>query len=106
MNLPDFLTEAPFGEILVTGHRIGLYHVVFYFNQGYSPERLHEQFPTLSPELIAQILRFYEQNRAEVDAYMARCQQEIDHQRATTPRVLDWAELRRRMESMGPAGKS
>jgi uncharacterized protein (DUF433 family) len=106
MNLPDFLTEAPYGEIPVTGHRIGLYHVVFYFNQGYSPEFLHEQFPTLSPKLIAQILRFYEQNRAEVDAYMARCQQEIDHQRATTPRLLDWAELRRCLESMGPAGKS
>ena len=38
MNLPDFLTPEPTGEIRVTGHRIGLFHIVQYYNDGYSAE--------------------------------------------------------------------
>ena len=39
MKLPPFLTEWPYGEIMVTGHRIGLYsHVIFYHNLGQSPQ--------------------------------------------------------------------
>jgi uncharacterized protein (DUF433 family) len=99
MELPEFLTEWPMGEIVLTGHRIGLYHVISYHNDGYSAEQLHERFPTLSLELIQKVLAFYEANRAEVDAYVARCQAEIDHLRATTPRVIDWEELRRKFEA-------
>jgi uncharacterized protein (DUF433 family) len=106
MNLPDFLTEWPYGEIVLTGHRIGLYHVVQDYKAGYSPERLHEEFPTLSLELINKVLAFYQENRAEVDAYVAREEEEIERQRATTPRVFDWEELRRRMEAMRRAEKS
>ena len=68
MNLPDFLTEAPYGDIRVTGHRIGLYHVLCYYKEGYSPEQLHEEFPTLSRDLINKVLLFYQDNRDEVDA--------------------------------------
>ena len=104
MNLPDFLTETEPGEVLFTGHRIGLYHLLVYHNAGYSPERLHAQFPTLSPDLIGKALSFYEANRAGVDASLARCQAEIDRQRASTPRHFDWEELRRRMGAMKQPG--
>ena len=40
MNLPEFLTETPDCEILLTGHRVDLYHVVRCYNDGYSPEML------------------------------------------------------------------
>ena len=95
MTLPAFLTEWPYGEIMVTGHRIGLYHVIFYHNLGQSAAMLHEQFPTLSVELLQEILAFYDTHRVEVDAYMKRCQDEIDRQR-TTGKHLDLAELKRR----------
>jgi uncharacterized protein (DUF433 family) len=97
MKLPAFLTQDDLGEIFLTGRRIGLYHVISYFNEGYSPEQLHEQFPTLSPELIGQVLDFYRSNRAEVDAYVARERAEIERQYAETPRLIDWDELRRKM---------
>jgi uncharacterized protein (DUF433 family) len=100
MKLPDFLREVEYGEILLTGSRIGLYHVILFHNAGLSPEELHEQFPTLPVELIRKVLAFYDQNRAEVDAYVAAEQAEIDRQRATTPRAVDVAELRRRMATM------
>jgi uncharacterized protein (DUF433 family) len=99
MNLPAFLTEWPYGEIMLTGHRIGLYHVIFHYKDGMSAEQLHEQYPTLSVELIRQVIAFYHENQAEVDAYVAREQEEIERQRASTPRVYNWEELRRRFEA-------
>lgn len=103
MKLPEFLTEWPFGEIVLTGHRIGLYHVVYDYNQGYSPEQLHEEYPTLALELINKVLAFYKENQSEVDAYMARCQEEMDRRYAeyvASGRGIDWDELRRRFEAM------
>jgi uncharacterized protein (DUF433 family) len=107
MHLPEFLTQWPDGEIVLTGHRIGLYHVVWYHNVGYSPEQLHEEFPTLSPEVIARVLEFYRQNRDEVDAYMARCTEEMERNRRAG-KTIDLDELRRRMIAagrMGPDGE-
>ena len=40
MTLPDSLTQDPDGFIHVTGHRIGLQHLVHYYNEGYSAEML------------------------------------------------------------------
>jgi uncharacterized protein (DUF433 family) len=105
VSLPDFLTEVPYGEIRLTGHRIGLYHVVSGYQEGYTAEMLHDQFPTLSPELIRKVLEFYEQNKGEVDAYVAVERAEIDHQCAVGPR-MSWEELDRRFEAMQRTGKS
>src|SRR5437764_1295582 len=81
MNRPGFLTETEPGEIRLTGHRIGLFHVVHYYNEGYSPERLHEEFPSLPLDLIRNVVAFYEANRAEVDAYMARYYEQSERNR-------------------------
>jgi uncharacterized protein (DUF433 family) len=97
MKLPDFLTEGAFGEVRLTGHRIGLDHVIEDYNSGYSPERLHEEFPTLPLDLIQKVLAFYEANRAEVDAYMARGREDSErHRRAAKP--IDVEELMARLE--------
>jgi uncharacterized protein (DUF433 family) len=103
MKLPDFLTEWPFGEIVLTGHRIGLYDIIYFHKEGYSAEMLHEQFPSVPLDHIEKVLAFARENHAEVDAYVDRFQKEIDHLRATTPRLLDWDELRRKFESMKQA---
>ncbi len=58
MNLPEFLTETPDSEILLTGHRIDLYHVVRCYNNGYSPEMLTAQYPTLPLSLIHKVIAF------------------------------------------------
>ena len=100
MQLPEFLTEWPYGEIVLTGHRIGLYHVIYYHNDGFTAEMLHEQFPSLPLDLINKVLQFYAENRAEVDAYVARCQAEIDQQRANG-KHLDIEELERRAREKG-----
>jgi hypothetical protein len=42
MNLPDFLTQWPSDEIVLTGHRITLYHVMKRHRAGMSPEQIVE----------------------------------------------------------------
>lgn len=105
MKLPDLLTEWPFGEIVLTNHRIGLYHVMIYHRDGYTAEMLHELFPTLPLDLLEKVLAFARDNSTEVDAYVDRCQAEIDHLRATTPRLLDREKMREQFETMKRAGK-
>jgi len=106
MKLPDFLTEWPFGEIVLTGHRIGLYHVVSNYKQGYSPQQLHEEYPTLSLELINNVLAFYKENQNEVDTYVARFEEECERQyeeHSALRCVLDWDEMRRKFDAMKQA---
>ena len=38
MNLPDFLSHEAYGEIRLTGHRIGLYTVMRHYKDGCSAE--------------------------------------------------------------------
>jgi uncharacterized protein (DUF433 family) len=99
MKLPEFLTAAPLGEIRLTGHRIGLYHVIEDYQRGYSPERLHEEFPTLPVELIDRVLAFYRDNRREVDDYLARCRRQSEENRQAA-RALDVEELQRRRQGL------
>jgi uncharacterized protein (DUF433 family) len=100
MTLPDFLTQGPSGEIRLTGHRIGLFHVVHYYNEGYSPEMLLGQYPSLSLALIHKVIAYYLENRAEVDAYVAAYRDELSRLREANPRRLDVAALRQRLEAM------
>ena len=99
MNLPDFLSQDKYGFIHLTGHRIGLRHVVDLYNDDYSPEMILDHLPTLTLAIIYHVLAFYLENRAEVDAYIARCREEIDRQASAPQPGPDFAELRRRMET-------
>jgi uncharacterized protein (DUF433 family) len=103
MKVPDFLTEDADGFIHVTGHRIGLMHLIYYYNQGFSPAMLFDDYPTLSLDLIQNIIAFYQENKVEVDAYVARCQAEMEEQRARAPKGPSREELRRRLEAKRPA---
>ena len=94
MTLPDFLTRESTDEIRLTGHRIGLYHMVHYYNEGYSAEMLGGQFPDLPLALIHKLIAFYLENRDEVDAYVAACRAELNRQRNANPNRLPLASLR------------
>ena len=102
MTLPDFLHEAQYGEILLTGHRIGLFHVVKFYNEGYSPEMLVCEFPTLPLALVHKVIAFYLENQKEVDEYVAREAAAIAQQRATG-KHLDIVALRERLKTMHQA---
>jgi uncharacterized protein (DUF433 family) len=108
MDLPDFLTRTKFDDIRLTGSRIGLLHVVRYFNQGASPEMIVARFPTLRLAHVYKVIAFYLDNRAPVEEYVLREEEELERQRATGHH-LDIETLRARLEerrkaSQKPAG--
>ncbi len=97
MQLPDFLFRPTPHSIRLTGHRIGLEHVVDYYNQGFSPEMLLDQFPSLKLALIHKVIAFYLENQPEVDAYVAEILKPSD---AIPPISPDLTELRRRYQQL------
>lgn len=102
MQLPDFLTEDAYGFIRFAGHRIGLRHVVDLYNERYTPEMLHDHFPTLALPLIHKGIAFYLEHQGEVDAVIARSRASLERQAAEGQTSPDAAELRRRMEARHP----
>ena len=102
MTLPDFLTRDRYGEIRLKGHRIGLFHIVFFSNRGETAGAMASRFPSLPPGLINDVIDFYKENKNEVDAYVVACQAEIDEQRAAAPAGPSLAELRKRRKTVTP----
>jgi hypothetical protein len=97
--LPPCLHWHPDGEIRLAGHRIGLYHFILYYNQGYTAEMLQCQFPTLELALIHKIVVFYIEHKNTVDDYVARYQADLDQLRAAGIHAPSVAELRKRLDS-------
>ncbi len=98
MDLPSDLQHAD-GEIRLTGHRIGLFHVVDRYQEGYSPEMIVEDLPTLSLALIHRVIAFYLENQSEVDAYVADRHAELDRQEAAQPSSGAALEIRKRLQA-------
>jgi uncharacterized protein (DUF433 family) len=102
MELPTFLTRHQYGEIRLTGHRIGLFHIAERYQQGMTAEAIAQEFPSIPLELVEKTIAFYEANRAEVEAYIAANRAELDRQEAEPSVGPDIAELRRRMQARKP----
>jgi uncharacterized protein (DUF433 family) len=102
MTLPDFLTEWPYGEIVLTGRRIGLFHVLDRGEQGDSPEAIAELFE-LTPERVHDVLAFARSHPTEVAAYMADYRAELARQEAAWQPTPAYLRIRRLMDR-DPAG--
>jgi uncharacterized protein (DUF433 family) len=105
MDLPEFLSKWPDGEIVLTDHRIGLFSVIDLVERGFSPDEIRNEYPTLEPELIRSVLAFYEGHRAEVDCYVAEFRADLDHQEfagQSSPAVLRIRRLIAERAANGP----
>jgi uncharacterized protein (DUF433 family) len=69
--------------------RVTLDTVISFFKQGYSVEEIVTSFPTLAPEDVEAVIRYYLTHREEVEAYLERRQEEA-------------AEIRRKIEAICP----
>ncbi len=72
MQLEDYFEFLDPDDIRIKGHRIGIDNVIQYYLQGYSPEQILEELPSLNLEKIYATLTYYLHNRVEIDAYMLR----------------------------------
>jgi uncharacterized protein (DUF433 family) len=78
MQLEDYLDFQGPDVIRLKGHRIGLEHLVERYHDGFSPEQIAQEFPGLSLEQIYGTMAYYLHNKAEVDAYIARINKEVE----------------------------
>ena len=102
MDLPEFLMLRDDSDIVLTGHRIGLHHLIQHYNEGFSPEMLTEQFPSLPLALVHKVIAFYLDNKVEVDAYVARYAADVDSVERECQGV-DWPTLRTRFMKLQAA---
>ncbi|MFN8481600.1 MAG: DUF433 domain-containing protein [Anaerolineae bacterium] len=72
MELEQYLDFVAPDDIRIRGHRIGIDDVLYYYREGYSPDEILAQFPSLRLEEIYATITYYLHNRSEVDAYLAR----------------------------------
>jgi uncharacterized protein (DUF433 family) len=106
LDLPEFLSRNQYREIRLTGHRIGLLHVVNRYNEGFTPEGILCEYPTLSLGLIYKTIAFYLDHQTEVDAYVATTRAEIERQAAAPSTGPTMVELRKRLEAIQRAATS
>ncbi len=72
MRLEDYFDFLSPEDIRLKGHRIGIDDVLYYYLEGYTPEEIAANLPTLSLEQIHATITYYLHNRAKVDAYLSR----------------------------------
>jgi uncharacterized protein (DUF433 family) len=106
MKLPDFLEDEGYGVIRLTGHRIGLHDVIYFYREGYSAEALGCQFPTLSLAEIHKVIAFYLENQKEVDTYVDEHEADCEKHRTAAAKGPTLKELRQRLARMRKAEAS
>ncbi len=99
LSLPPCVHWHPDGEIRLVGHRIGLHHFIYYYNQGFTAEMILCQYPTLDLATIHKVIAFYLDHQEDVDRYVADYQAELDHLRTAGSHAPSVAELRNRLET-------
>lgn len=72
MHLDDYFDFLQADDIRIKGHRIGIDDVLYYYLEGYTPEEIAAQFPTLNTEQIYATITYYLHNRTEITEYLTR----------------------------------
>lgn len=72
MQLEDYFDFLSADDIRLKGHRIGIDNVLDYYLEGYTPEEIAANLPTLSLEQIHATITYYLHNRSQIDAYLSR----------------------------------
>lgn len=85
------------GGYYVAGTRISLDSIIQCFNEGLSPDAIHEEFETLTLTQVFGAITFYLENQPAIDSYRNRQKTRFDAVRRRSSPVP--AELRERIES-------
>ncbi|WP_392533857.1 DUF433 domain-containing protein [Nostoc sp. C117] len=72
MQLEDYFDFLSADDIRLKGHRIGIDNVLDYYLEGYTPEEIAANLPSLSLEQIHATITYYLHNRTNIKAYLSR----------------------------------
>ncbi len=60
-------------DVRIRGTRVGLEHLVWAYNDGFTAEELAMQYRTVTLEQVHAVLAYYLANRSVVDEYLRQC---------------------------------
>ena len=72
MQLEDYFEFIAPDDIRIKGHRVGIDDVLQYYLDGYSPEEIAANLPSLTLEEIHATITYYLHNRPQSNAYLSR----------------------------------
>ncbi len=85
------------GVVRVAGTRVTLDTIVAAFQQGSSPEVIHDQYPSVSLPDVYAVVGYYLRHREQVDAYLAQRSAEREAIRRDNESRFPTVEGRRRI---------
>jgi uncharacterized protein (DUF433 family) len=85
------------GVLRVGPTRVTLDTVIWYFNQGVSPEEIVRKFDSLRLEDVYLVIGYYLRHREELDAYLEERRREGEANIAKIEAKLPWAEVEARL---------
>ncbi len=97
ISLPEFLIEDSDGWIHFHGSRVGLSSLIAPYQDGYSPEMLAAEYPTLSLATIHKTIAFYLEHRDAIDLYLDQCSALSAERMAAVENRPSMDELRHRL---------
>lgn len=74
IKLEDYFDFQSQNDIRLKGHRIGIEDVLNYYLEGFTPEEIQANLPTLSLEEIHATITYYLHQRSQVDLYLKKLQ--------------------------------
>ncbi len=76
IKLKDYFEFYTANDIRIKGHRIGIQDVLNYYLEGYTPEEINLDLPTLNLEKIHATITFYLHNKLQIDEYLERLEKD------------------------------
>ena len=72
LDVAQYLDVQAADDVCVKGRRIGIEHIIYAYNEGYSPEEIANRFAGLELKVIYTLIAWYLHHRTEVDAFIAQ----------------------------------
>lgn len=92
------------GTVRVAETNVRLQTIVHCHQQGYTPERIHESFPSVSLPDVYGVVSYYLRHKDEVDAYIAENEAEADRLQEKLEAEYPTRELRTRLKALRDQG--
>jgi uncharacterized protein (DUF433 family) len=72
IKLEDYFEFHSADDIRLKGHRVNIEDVLNYYLEGYTPEEINVNLPTLDLEKIHATITFYLHERSQIELYLKR----------------------------------
>jgi uncharacterized protein (DUF433 family) len=107
MRLEDYFEFVEPDYIRIKGHRIGIESILRKYLAGQAAEEIARQYDTLRPVDIYATITYYLENKAAVDAYLARTEALLADDMARSDAVPSPVVLRlRKVRDEGQTGQA